>query len=270
VVVSIEFEDRTSTGELLDLSRSGIRLAVTDTFPQGASIRVKLKVACISRTLEVDAKVCWVSPGTAEGWILGCALKRELEEHWIVDLAVNSILERRRDGRDQIDLSGEFKSELGSEFALIQLVDYSAGGFAGRTMTGSVAPGERLMLRFAQEGKEIKCFRAKVIWTRPDTDGGQLLGCAYLTREDHVQLQTLVDPGIRDRWLRDMEAYRPTRWRMVAAAVFIMMSLQIVDLACHPQVVKTWQLSVSQQVEPWWNRVRQMFSAESVDAPARF
>ena len=249
--------DRPVSAVLMDLSRGGLRLAVDQALPQGEEVRLTIAAEGVDREIHADAKICWASPDLKEGWFLGCALAQKIDQESIDELAAGSALERRRDRRQTISFKAEARTELNSEFESVQIVNYSAGGFCILAENGAVQEGDRLMVRLPSgEKSEPQLIRAKVAWVNT-LDDGQSIGCTFLTRHDYSQMQALVNPGSRSRWLRDIQRHRPTQWRMIAAAIFLILTLQLAYVAkTRPDLVQQFDEQVIQRVEPWFRQFR--------------
>jgi hypothetical protein len=119
------------------------------------------------------------------------------------------------------------------------------------------AVGERIMLKLTvgDDGKP-RTIRAKVCWIDQLADG-YAFGCSFLTREDYLSMQSIVDPNSRERWRRSLRKHRPTQWRMIAASIALILTLQLCHVArSRPDLVQRFDEQVIQKLEPWVAQLR--------------
>jgi hypothetical protein len=254
IAIRVERDEgqRCVPGALLELSRSGVRLRVHEPIRHGERIAVALEANGINLRIETEALVCWTQPAQREGWLLCCAFSKSLEDEVISELAVRSIVNRRTESRREISFPADARSELNAEFSAVQVVNCSPYGFGGLASCHLASPGQRLMLRIPAAATEVpRLVRAKVTWSR-QVDQGYALGGAFLTREDCAQVREMISPNSRQQWLKRLRRHRPTRWRMVAGGVFLMLLMQATAMLLeHPDSLR----ASMEWAQPWVDSV---------------
>ncbi len=246
-----EGEDQPVASTLTDLSKNGLRLGVPHAIPKGENVRITLELKGLELRVETQAVVCWAQPSNRAGWFIGCALAESLSDEIIAELAAQSTLDRRRDCRQDVSFQAEARSELNADFVPVQIVNYSSGGFRAITNTELATPSDRLMVRIGHPDNS-RIIRTKVQWISR-IGQGYAVGCSFLTKDDCLQMQAVVNPRSRERWLRGLKKHRSTKWRAVAAAVAIILTLQLHAIVLErPEAV----LRVVDTLEPLFRTIR--------------
>ena len=92
--------------ELIDISRTGVKLAAPSCPAIDDALVLKLQFPSVDLDLSVEAKVCWAQPAEQESWRLGCTLTPKLPADVLTRLAVGGYIQRRRNTRHSLDVPG--------------------------------------------------------------------------------------------------------------------------------------------------------------------
>ncbi len=212
------------SGRLLDLSEAGCRIDADNSIPSGTSVQFKFRVQEADIDFETRAIVCWATPKSKTGWLIGLSFDDNLSPEIVAAMAEKDLIDRRLDERKPVDLSVDARSELGGELAASTLVDYSMGGFRIESQTLRVEPGNRLMIRVPTQRGDHKMIYGKVTWVR-QLDGRYAIGSAYVSQNDYRALTAIVDPDSRNRWLKERLKYRSTQWGPVVSITALILAL---------------------------------------------
>lgn len=214
------------SGVLLDLSRCGLRLRLEGFLPKGEEVRLTLNASQFDCPIQSDATIRWAEPDAGDRWIVGCDLNQKIPQESIQELATAGTLERRNDSRRLLSLTADAKTELEQGFNAVQVVDISDGGF--RALGGELHAkvNDRLLLRVASDSTaDVHLIRARVAWVN-DLEGGQSLGCLFLTKADHSQMHAMANQEVTDNNLDEARPRVTTTWAMVGAAVLVIVFVQ--------------------------------------------
>ena len=181
-------------------------------------------------------------------WAAGLALESSISQEMLADLAAENIIERRTERRKEVARQVQVKAQLSNEPFTAELKDYSRSGFRVIVQARLADIGDRIMMQL--HNKKDVVF-GRVCWVKEVDDTRLKIGCSYLAERDYNLLMTTMDPGSHARWLRTIRKYRPTRWRSVAAIVFLLLTYQLIDFVrTHPDVVYQVDQVVVRQILP--------------------
>jgi hypothetical protein len=178
---SDDVEPQLIDGELIDVSRSGLKLSMSDAPAVREAVVVRLSVPEIDLDLRIDAKVCWSQPAPRDRWYMGCALNPKLPEQVLTKLAIAGYLQRRQDERHAIDLAVRMRCEGTQTVAPAQLLDYSLGGLR-LSSPQSAELGQRLLLELDQGPNCREQVVARTVWEL-STKNGHEIGCTFVNKD---------------------------------------------------------------------------------------
>lgn len=189
--------------ELIDISRSGVKLRVASCPALGEEVVLRLEVPSADLDLALSAKVQWTRAVADETWRIGCALASELPEHILSRLAVNGYIQRRQDERHATDIGGKARWELDRHPFPVRIVNFSAGGFCiACPREERERAGERLLLEFDGEEAGSAFVVGRSVWLL-DVGDSHRIGCTFVNREGHRLLRRMLsgheDPAQRDQ-----------------------------------------------------------------------
>ncbi len=222
VVIIVEWTSQgqpaTVQGRLIDLSRSGAKVAISSPIPVDEAFTLRLQVSELGLNLTLNAEVCWMRPAGPDSWYLGCVFAGELPDHVLPKLAASGYVDQRQDARYEISLEASARQELAGDSLLnVRLVNYSAGGF--RLFSSQPAtPGGRLLLEMHDALGGLVRIPAKAVW-QLEAEGGHHVGCCFLNNDGFDVLAQLVK-SIKPPELAEPRRRRPLRtlrWACVAA-----------------------------------------------------
>ena len=216
--------------DLMDLSRNGLRMATHCAIPKNEQVEIEICVSKSDVVIRVPGTVRWVTPGVNQSWFVGCTLNEKITEKQISQLAAASALERRENPRRPISVDAEAKSELGSAYHPVRLVNYSEGGCCISSQNSIAKPGERLMVKIPRKpGANPRTIRAKAAWCT-QLVGGYSTGCRFLAREDYLQLLACLPAEGHQPSPVGSAPKRRFDWRIVAAAISVIFTFQVVRI----------------------------------------
>lgn len=209
------------SGELVDMSRSGLRIRVEQNIPMQDELQLTIRPSDLACEIQTSARVSWAEPDVHGGWSVGCALKDRLQQDSIDELATTGALERRTDDRLSTSFVAAAKTELEPSFHTIQIVDVSDGGFCVIADRLNAKVDDRLLVKLNDETAGTHLVRARVAWVNT-LEGGQTLGCVFLTKADHGHMQMIAYRGAAAEPTPTKHVASLTRWSLVAGVVAIM------------------------------------------------
>lgn len=250
-------------GHLLDLSEAGCRIDTDDSIPSGTGVRFRFRVKEADIDFETGATVCWATPKSKTGWLIGLSFDENLSPETVSDMAERDLIDRRLDERKPVELSVDARSELGGELAASTLVDYSMGGFRIESKTLRVEPGSRLMIRVPTKRGDHKMIFGKVTWVREFEDR-YAVGSAYVSQNDYRALTAIVDPDSRSRWLKERLKYRSTQWRPVASITALLLALLALSIIqSDTDLMQLFDQLVVQKVTPYIQQIASLFNEQT-------
>ena len=248
---------------LLDLSEAGCRIDTDDSIPSGTSVRFQFRVQEADIDFETRAIVCWATPKSKTGWLIGLSFDDNLSPEIVSAMAERAIIDRRLDERKPVELSIDARSELGGELTPSTLVDYSMGGFRIESQTLRVEPGSRLMIRVPTKRGDHKMIFGKVTWVRQFEDRFTV-GSAYVSQNDYRALTAIVDPDSRNRWLKERLKYRSTQWRPVVSISALLLALLVLSITqSDTDLMQLFDQMVVQKVTPYIQQIASLFNDQT-------
>jgi len=172
----------TITGRVVEVSRSGVKLAVSGSIPFEETVPLKILNDDLGVEIEVQARVCWGRPGPGSTWTAGCRIAPAIDEKVIARLAEHGCLDRREAARTSIRLLTTVQWELQSTASPVSLTDLSTNGFGMRSAY-CPALGQRLLVHVENGAGEGLSLPAQVEWTAKEK-GGYAVGCCLLKSDD--------------------------------------------------------------------------------------
>jgi c-di-GMP-binding flagellar brake protein YcgR len=171
--------------DVLDMSRGGMKLALSQYVPIGVSLTI-----CFPQSdVRVTATVCWSRKETEQRWWLACVFNPALPDELIQKLLDAGYLERRKHEREPIALAATAKWQTG-ETAPISIRDFSVGGLCLSSERGAER-GQRLLLRLATSDDAQESVLTEVQWQIRFNDS-YLIGCSFVNRQGLVAMRKLV------------------------------------------------------------------------------
>jgi hypothetical protein len=181
-------ESRSLNATLLDISRSGVRLAARELVPLGQLARLKFSFSELGAVLYVSARSCWAREGKKGTWILGCSLDPNLPDGFLSRLTAAGNIDRRSEDRVAGDIQIAASWNLNS-WQTVRLVNYSPGGFC-ISASDSVSEEPRCHLRLGRPDAELLLV-ANVQW-RLELEGCYRIGCSFFNGRDFERLREFV------------------------------------------------------------------------------
>lgn len=221
IVAHLKSDDQHQSVEILDISRGGLRLRIGEFVPQDARVELEITVDVASVHAVLRAQVCRVEADRG-GWVIGCIVNPKLESKVMSELALSGVLERRRDRRRPLSFPAEAKTRLASGFEDMLIVNVSAGGFCAKFDKCIAESNDRLLIRIQDESNgEEQLLQARVAWAATDDDGGQTIGCSFLTKSDFAKLQSVAEADRVGNPLFHLSGNAGTRWSIVATGLML-------------------------------------------------
>lgn len=169
-------------GQLLDISRGGVKLAVPHSLPFAEKVDLQIAVPDLQLDFSAAAVVSWSRQEVDGRWLVGCHFDPALPEATVNRLAHAGYLERRQSPRYPVSLEATASFELSGHGFSVWIQDFSTDGFSML----SPRPGEidqRLRLEVTKgDGKPV-VISARTRWC-VSVDDGYLVGCALINAHD--------------------------------------------------------------------------------------
>ncbi|HEV3023043.1 MAG TPA: PilZ domain-containing protein [Pirellulales bacterium] len=220
VVVSVEWADglgkATAAATLLDISAAGAKLSLEQQLKFNQAISISLTSAG-GLDLSVSAKICWLKPGEAQRWIVGCVFVPELPPAAQQRLFSSGIVDRRTFSRRPVRRAAKAQWELDTTAFDIELHDVSAGGISLRSPRPGRVGTRMVIVATGADGGAVQ-VAVRVQWQIAD-DEGYLVGCAFVNVEGHSAMCEFVtndQPGQTHRPVPRRRWRRPAFWTAVA------------------------------------------------------
>ncbi|MDB4749514.1 PilZ domain-containing protein [Rubripirellula sp.] len=165
-----------SSGTVIDLSNSGMRLLGGGQYRVGQEIRVAMDIDLPTDVFH--AEVRYVEPWVGGQTILGCSLTESIGDAVLHKLADQGFLNRRSDPRIEVIHPAKMFWPLHPDRVDIEVRDYSNGGLMIHT---EVAIPDDKRLRVCIDGVDDNdlCVETKLQWKRLSGDGC-LAGLAFV------------------------------------------------------------------------------------------
>ncbi len=179
--------------DLIDISRSGVKLSTDDCLLIGEDVFLTFDVPNTNLGSSVPAKVCWSQPVDGTTWRIGCAFDPPLSEDTLASLASDGHLQRRQDPRLPITMKAEVRWEGIADSISVEMIDASTGGFCFRSSQDG-PDGGRLALHLNSDSDHPVLVRARVQW-KQETDDGCLFGCEFASSGDRAAFRTVFRPS---------------------------------------------------------------------------
>jgi hypothetical protein len=189
---------------LIDLSRGGAKLLVDACLQLSEAVQLRICILELSLEIDVTAQVCWTRPDDDGRWLVGFSFNPGISDEMLHQLAVHSIVERRRSPRHAVSAKASVTWQSQDQLAEVQLRDISAGGFC-MTCEQNVPLGEKLLLRLPMPHGAEETITAQVRW-QMTCGQRQLIGCALSSDKDYRRLREAVRHN-------DVKPGRPRSWR---------------------------------------------------------
>jgi hypothetical protein len=210
--------------ELLDISRSGMKVAVPIHLALHEAVQLKLEVPDLDTSLSLPATVCWSRPGEGDIWRVGCQFSPPLPESTLAQLAEGGFLQRRQNPREEVAIEASIRWEAAEQSSDVRITDLSTGGFCLLCyQPGKV--GDRLLLEVTDASGELTRIPARAQWQRQADEGvltGQplfFIGCMFLHNQGYQTLRDIARPAEIDPPAKAPAARRRRKgwWAAVAA-----------------------------------------------------
>ncbi len=215
-------EQKSVTGELIDLSRKGAKLSVDGPIPIEQKVNIRFRAAVVELDWLVAARICWTTPSDGDDWYIGCALSEEVPEELMAQFARAGLINRRGSRRRLVSIPAVARCELdGDEGIEVCVKDFSTGGFrifSPRTRR----VGERLLLRVPLADGNSANLAGRILW-QVETDDGYMVGCSFLSPGAFDVLDRVageVEPADRGDDRRSLRLQRWTWFGMLAVILW--------------------------------------------------
>lgn len=189
------------TARIDDVSRVGIRLAVTQPITQGAMIRVDLPLAEGQPNTAVLACVVHVTANADRTFSLGCSLSTELSDAELNSLGAGKKRTDAADARawERVPVRGRaVYRRVGADRAnhIGRIHNVSPTGVA-LEVNEPIEPGVLLDVELQNEfGQTVVTIVSCVVYTRELEGAQRLLGCNFIRELDDEDIQGLIGPAI--------------------------------------------------------------------------
>ncbi|MFV2069202.1 MAG: PilZ domain-containing protein [Pirellulales bacterium] len=215
-------------GQLLDISRSGAKLAIPRGLPFGEKVDLHAVIPELDLDLTVGAVVSWNRQDTDGRWLIGCRFDPGLSDATIDRMAHGGYLERRHSPRYPISLKATASFELSEHDFSVWIQDFSTDGFS----ILSPRPGEvdqRLRLEIVKENGERIVISARTRWC-VSVDDDYLVGCAFVNGHDFQHLWELTYKTNPNQPLLPRVSLPQPRWMLAwfAALMAFMVAYPVV------------------------------------------
>ncbi len=200
--------------ELLDISRSGVKLSASINLPINENLRVNLEIPESNVKMSLPAQVSWSRPQEDDQWRFGCQFSPSLAEDTLAELAAGGFLQRREDPREEVEIEATIRWEGTDKSIPMRITDISSGGFCMACFDAAVI-GSRFLLEITDPSGHTDQIPARVQWQREGEKGSLtgksmfFLGCMFL---DHQGYRMLLESLPKDEAARPVENDSP-RWR---------------------------------------------------------
>ena len=168
-----------SSGTVIDLSNSGMRLLCSEQCRVGQSICVTMDTDL--PTTMFHGEVRYVEPWVGGQTILGCSLTESIGDAVLHKLADEGFLNRRSDPRIEVTHSAQMFWPLHPDRVDIELRDYSNGGLMIHTDV-AIPDDKRLRVCISGDDDNDLCVETKLQWKRV-SGNGCLAGLAFVHNE---------------------------------------------------------------------------------------
>ena len=179
-------------GAIIDISPNGLRMLASGEFKVGQAFITEL----ITDKMEglFPGVIRRIAPWTDGKFVLGCQLLEPIPDELLDSLALDGIINRRRDHRVQWAQSARMSCELRRGEEEIEIRDCSHGGL--KIISKTPLP-EGVMLRIRTEADDEKLvIDAKTVWQSESEDGFQG-GVAFTTRDVPEAVARILERGER-------------------------------------------------------------------------
>ena len=177
--------------EVIDISRTGVRLRAKGPIADMESCRVTIVVEDLSTNLHIRASVRWNREEEDGSELLGCCFVPAIPEGIFDHILRANHVDRRECERQPLNLRTSGVWRLGDKPLPFTVKDFSREGFCVQT---AALPPEEEQLHLCVEDAETT--RAVVIaqprWTLK-ADDGYVVGCSFLNPEDVERFKALAD-----------------------------------------------------------------------------
>jgi hypothetical protein len=202
---------RLLNGNIRVLSRSQLRLTITENLPPNTSVELAVDVNSMGVVFSSMATVSWTQVrGDGRFW-MSCELEDQIPESLLEKLAVQGHLDRRDVSRVHLSQSVTVSRELGKGTVNAKIANLSPNGCC-LLMAGSVQKNERLLLEINQEQDSRDPVSALVKWHRPNGEDN-LVGCLFLGTDGYKRLEDCLPKQ------RSNNRSATFTWKLVAAAL---------------------------------------------------
>ncbi|MBM4090685.1 MAG: PilZ domain-containing protein, partial [Planctomycetes bacterium] len=167
--------------ELIDVSRSGIRLVAPASPAIHATVTLRFQIPGDTTNLVVDATVCWTRPVGKNSWSLGCTISSPLPSDMLSLLAVNGYVQRRSCPRQRVDCHAAVRWETTTTEQPVRVVNLSAGGFC-LACSQPARVDERFRLELQGENDTKISILARARW-QTEVAEGYHIGCTFVHRD---------------------------------------------------------------------------------------
>lgn len=177
-------------GEVVDVSRNGVKVAIQDLLASDEVISLRLVIS----ELEIDemlvAAIRWTRAIDFGKWHMGCAFEVPLPGSVLTRLTNDGYLEIRREPRSDVNLAATVRCAAGGESMPIRLRDASTGGVR---FLGALACnlGEEVLLDVELPDGQSCSFGLNVIWQIKREDGFHV-GGSFTQEETPAGLRDII------------------------------------------------------------------------------
>jgi hypothetical protein len=215
VAARIEVSENETTrllnGDIRVLSRSQLRLTITEKLSIGTPVQLTIDIDSMGVVFSSAATVSWTQVrGDGQFW-MSCDLEDQISESLLEKLAVQGHLDRREASRSHLSQSVTVRRELGKGTVNARIANLSPNGCC-LLMSNTVQENERLLLEINQDEDSRDPVSALVKWQRPNGDNS-LVGCLFLGTDGYKRLQAC---------LPDQQSHNRSdsfRWKLLAAVL---------------------------------------------------
>jgi hypothetical protein len=177
--------------ELVDISQGGVRLRSKTSVAVKDALTITIVPKGFSKSLSARAQVCWTLLAPKGRYWLGCSIEPRIPLALLDHLAVNGILERRHDLRQEVSIILSACWELDPTAFDVSVLNISWGGICLWIPQGG-NPGDRICLTLPGDNQKPTYILMAVCW-QVDADDGYVVGCSFCHHASYEKLMQFAD-----------------------------------------------------------------------------